>query len=207
MGGLAATPAADDLGVVCMPLHGEIECGDAWQVNIGRHHITVLVVDGLGHGPDAAAAAAAAMTTFSKAAGAPPQAMLVAIDAALRDARGAAVSIVVIDKAQRRMQFSGVGNVDGRVLAGGAIQHLIPQNGIVGHGMPSPRPTDVAWPAGSRLVMHSDGIVPRWRFDAYESGAALHPALLAGVIYRDFARDRDDATVLVLRDAAVEERG
>ena len=70
--------------------------------------------------------------------------------------------------------------------------------------MPLPRPSDVAWPAGGRLVMHSDGIIPRWRVDDYESGAMLHPALVAGLIYRDFARDRDDATVLVLRDAVPE---
>jgi anti-sigma regulatory factor (Ser/Thr protein kinase) len=197
----SAMSAADDVGVVCVPLHGEIECGDAWQVNIDRNRIMVLVVDGLGHGPEAATAATAAMTTFSKSAAATPEAMLVAFGAALRDTRGAAASIVAIHRARRQMQFSGVGNVDGRVLSNGATQHLIPQNGIVGHGMPTPRATDATWPPGSRLVMHSDGIIPRWRLDAYETGAASHPALLAGLIYRDFARDRDDATVLVLRDA------
>jgi hypothetical protein len=36
--------------------------------------------------------------------------------------------------------------------------------------------------------------------------ATAHPALLAGVIYRDFARDRDDATVFVLGDRATEGR-
>jgi len=203
MGALAATPAADDLGVVCIPLHGELECGDAWQVVISRQHTSVLVVDGLGHGPDAAAAAAAAMAAFSHTSGAAPETMLTALDAAMRETRGAAVSLVVIDNVAHRMQFGGIGNVEGRVLTGNATQHLIPQNGIVGHGMPSPRATDVAWPVGSRLVMHSDGIIPRWRLDRYESGATLHPALVAGLIYRDFARDRDDATVLVLRDAVV----
>jgi anti-sigma regulatory factor (Ser/Thr protein kinase) len=201
MGPLATTPAADDLGVVCIPLHGELECGDAWQVIISRQHTSVLVVDGLGHGPDAAAAAATATATFSHSCGAGPETMLTALDAAMRETRGAAVSLVVIDRAAHRMQFGGIGNVEGRVLTGDATQHLIPQNGIVGHGMPLPRPSDVAWPAGSRLVMHSDGIIPRWRVDRYESGAMLHPALVAGLIYRDFARDRDDATVLVLRDA------
>lgn len=196
----AATPANDDLGVVCMPLHGETECGDAWRVVVGRQQTAVLVVDGLGHGPDASAAAAAAMTAFSNSINSAPETMLVALDANMRETRGAAVSIVVIDTALQRMQFGGIGNVEGRVLSGTATEHLIPQNGIVGHGMPSPRSTTVAWPVGSRLVMHSDGIVPRWRLDAYETGTALHPALLAGLIYRDFARDRDDATVLILRD-------
>jgi hypothetical protein len=55
--------------------------------------------------------------------------------------------------------------------------------------------------------MHSDGIVPRWRVDAYEDQMPLHPALLAGLIYRDFSRDRDDVTVLVIRDRPDQERG
>jgi len=34
-----------------------------------------------------------------------------------------------------------------------------------------------------------------------------HPALVAGVIYRDFGRDRDDVTILVLGDDATREQG
>jgi anti-sigma regulatory factor (Ser/Thr protein kinase) len=207
MGISAATHVTDDLGVVCMPLHGETACGDAWQVVTRRQQTSVLVVDGLGHGPDASAAAGAAMSAFATAINSPPETMLAALDANMRETRGAAVSIVVINTGLQRMDFCGIGNVEGRVLSATVTEHLIPQNGIVGHGMPSPRSTTIAWAARSRLVMHSDGIIPRWRLDAYETGATLHPALLAGLIYRDFARDRDDATVLVLRDTTSEERG
>jgi len=196
----------DDLGVVCVALRGETECGDAWRVVVERQRISVLVVDGLGHGPDAAAAATAATTTFLQFANGPIEAAIVALDTAMHETRGAALSVVVIETALRRAQFSGTGNVDGRVLSDGATEHLVPQNGIVGHGMPTPRSINVAWPAGARLVLHSDGILPRWRAEAYEAESAVHPALLAGLIYRDFARDRDDATVLVLRDKPVEER-
>jgi hypothetical protein len=54
--------------------------------------------------------------------------------------------------------------------------------------------------------MHSDGISARWRADAYPGLAKAHPALVAGIIYRDFGRPRDDATVLVLRASTAEER-
>jgi anti-sigma regulatory factor (Ser/Thr protein kinase) len=196
----------DRLGVVCVPLRGEAECGDAWRVVVGRQWISVLVVDGLGHGPEAAAAAAAATGSFPEIANGSPDAALVALDLALRGTRGAALSLVAIDQAARAVRFSGVGNVDGRILTAGATEHLVPQSGIVGHGMPKPRPTNVSWAAGARLVMHSDGIVARWRMDAYPGLMTAHPALLAGVIYRDFARDRDDATVLVLGDVAIGEQ-
>ncbi len=54
--------------------------------------------------------------------------------------------------------------------------------------------------------MHSDGLGTHWDLDGYPGPAAQrHPALIAGVLYRDFARGRDDATVIVVaaqRDGA-----
>ena len=196
----------DRVGVVCVPLRGETECGDAWRVVVGSRRISVLLVDGLGHGPEAAAAAAAAMSAYTQFAGGSPDTTLIALDRALHETRGAALSLAVIDSAARAVRFSGVGNVDGRIITDGTTEYLVPQSGIVGHGMPKLRTSDAPWPVGSRLVMHSDGILARWRTDEYPGAMAAHPALLAGIIYRDFARDRDDATVLVLSDGVAEER-
>jgi len=196
----------DRLGVVCVPLRGETECGDAWHIVAGRQFVSVLLVDGLGHGPDAAATAAIATTMFPPLAKGPPEATLLQMSEAMRASRGAALSVAVIDEAARLTRFSGVGNVDGRVLADGRTEYLIPQNGIVGHTMPTVQSSNVPWPAGARLVMHSDGITSRWRLDAYPGLITAHPALVAGVIFRDFRRDRDDATVLVLADASAKER-
>ena len=56
------------------------------------------------------------------------------------------------------------------------------------------------WPDGACLLMHSDGITTRARVDAYPGLATRHPALVAGVIFRDFYRGRDDATVLAVRE-------
>jgi anti-sigma regulatory factor (Ser/Thr protein kinase) len=191
----------DRLGAVCIPLRGETECGDSWRIVVDRQRLAVIVVDGLGHGPAAAAVAAIATTTFLRVASGQPETTLTTLDAAMRGTRGAALSVAVIDQVARTTRFSGVGNVDGRVLSTEPMQHLVPQNGIVGHTMPSVRSMNGSWPVGAQLVMHSDGISPRWRIDAYPNLLRAHPALIAGVLFRDFARSRDDATVLVLRDA------
>ena len=188
------------MGVVCVPLRGEEECGDAWAVDVAPGRLTALLVDGLGHGPGAAVAARAAMSVFRDAAAVAPEIMLSAMHAALRDTRGAALSVTVVDQSRRTVRFSGVGNVDGRVVTADTNRHLVPQNGIVGHTMPRPNSQDAPWPTDGRLVMHSDGISSRWRADHYPGLLARHPALLAGVLFRDFARERDDATVLVTRD-------
>ena len=193
------TASLDDrFGVVCVPLRGETECGDAWRIVADKQRTAVLLVDGLGHGPEAAAAAAAATKSFSEHASGPADRVLVALDAAIRGTRGAALSIALIDHAANDLQFCGVGNVDGRVFDDGPAAYLVPQNGIVGSGMPPLRCANVPWHKGSRLVMHSDGVLAKWRLDAYPKLKTAHPALLAGVIYRDFVRGKDDATVVVL---------
>jgi hypothetical protein len=48
-------------------------------------------------------------------------------------------------------------------------------------------------------VLHSDGITTHWRLDAYPGLEQRHPSLIAGVLYRDFTRGRDDTTVVVAK--------
>jgi anti-sigma regulatory factor (Ser/Thr protein kinase) len=196
----------DRIGAVCVALRGESECGDAWQIRIIRRQMVVLLVDGLGHGPDAATAAARAMATFSHWTGDSPDGALPVLGSALRGTRGAALSLAVVDEQGGTLRFAGVGNVDGRVFNGEAAEYLVPQNGIIGHTMPALRVIGLDWPAGARLVMHSDGINSRWRMIAYPGLSRAHPALVAGVIYRDFASARDDATILVLDRQPPEEQ-
>jgi hypothetical protein len=50
--------------------------------------------------------------------------------------------------------------------------------------------------------MHSDGLSAHWSLDSYPGLRARHPALIAATLYRDLARERDDVTVLVAREAA-----
>jgi hypothetical protein len=48
--------------------------------------------------------------------------------------------------------------------------------------------------------MHSDGISSRWQLDPYAGLRARHPTLVAAVLFRDFGRQRDDATIVVVKD-------
>jgi hypothetical protein len=54
-------------------------------------------------------------------------------------------------------------------------------------------------PKEALLVMHSDGLATRWSLDRYPGLANRHPSLIAGVLYRDYRRIRDDVTVVVAR--------
>jgi hypothetical protein len=52
--------------------------------------------------------------------------------------------------------------------------------------------------SGVVVVLYSDGLQTRWRLEAYPGLVRRHPSLIAGVLSRDFARGRDDVTVLVV---------
>lgn len=199
----AASVMHQSVGAVSVPLRGEEECGDDWAVDFVAGRVTAMLVDGLGHGPGAALAALAATNAFPAVTPRAPEVMLGAMHTALRHTRGAALSVAVINQMRRVVRFCGVGNVDGRVVSADSARQLMPHSGIVGHTIHRTQAADVPWPPGARLVLHSDGLSSRWSMEQYPGLLSRHPALLAGVLFRDFARERDDATVLVIRDALV----
>jgi hypothetical protein len=58
------------------------------------------------------------------------------------------------------------------------------------------------WADGALLIMHSDGLGSRWQIERYPGLSDRHPALVAGVLYRDWSRGRDDVTVVAARPPA-----
>ena len=50
------------------------------------------------------------------------------------------------------------------------------------------------------IVMFSDGLTSRWDLASYPGLASKSPALIAGVLYRDHSRGRDDVTIVVARE-------
>ena len=79
---------------------------------------------------------------------------------------------------------------------------LVSLSGIAGHVMRRLQQFTYPWAKGSMLVMHSDGIGTHWSIDKYPGLGQRRPDVVAGVIYRDFKRVRDDATVVVTRSGA-----
>jgi hypothetical protein len=129
-----------------------------------------------------------------------PGEILDALHGALRPTRGAAVSVAQIDLQRRQLTFAGIGNVGGAVLGPDAVKNMVSFGGIVGHEYRRPREFEYAWPAGAVLVMHSDGLQSQWKLEAYPGLSERHPALIAGILYRDYTRGRDDVTVLAIRE-------
>ncbi len=187
------------LGAVSLPIRGETACGDAWNAVYTSGRSIYMVADGLGHGPSAAEAAAEAIRIFVESAHLSPTRILADAHGALAKTRGAAVSIAEIDHTKGLLNYAGVGNIAGAILQGSKTRSMVSMNGTLGHTIGRIQQFAYPWEKDSSLIMHSDGLATRWSFEQFPGLSGRHPALIAGVLYRDFCRKRDDVTILVTR--------
>jgi anti-sigma regulatory factor (Ser/Thr protein kinase) len=186
-------------GGVSVAIESEEVCGDAWEVIETAGVLRALVVDGLGHGPFAGQAAREAVAVFRSSSAKGVASTLKLIDLALGKTRGAAGAIVELSPTKGQVTAAGVGNISMRLLNNGESKSFGCDNGTLGTGVPKIREFTLPWEKGSLLVMHSDGVKTHWNHQDYPGLARRHPGLVAGLLYRDFRRERDDATVLVAR--------
>ncbi|MFJ2740973.1 SpoIIE family protein phosphatase [Streptomyces sp. NPDC087440] len=193
----APPPPGPDLAALCLALEGERGCGDGWAVADAEDGLrTVVVVDGLGHGESAAEAADVALRAFRRDPELPLPELLFALDRALRHTRGAAVGLLRL-RPDGDADHCSVGNVRAQTVGfDGVRSRVTGQPGVVGWNMPGPRVRRIAVPPGSTLVLHSDGIDPRWTHDPSPFLLRLPPPLLVAALAHDFRHIRDDATVL-----------
>ena len=190
-------------GAICVPKPGESVCGDGWIARGERDRHVMMVVDGLGHGADAAAAAQAAANAVLAHARRGAVELVDTVHAALRSTRGAAAAVAVLKPQSGVGEFCGVGNVTCVARADGKSRSLVSHNGILGHQVRRFQDFTFPFPPQSLLIMHSDGLTARWSLEDYPGLETRHPALIAGVLYRDFQRGTDDASVFVARHANI----
>jgi anti-sigma regulatory factor (Ser/Thr protein kinase) len=184
----------------CKP--GQEVCGDSWGVEQNENNTVVLVADGLGHGPEARDASMEAVRMMRLNPQLGPQEMLERCHLALRSTRGAAVSVARIDRDRNKVTFAGVGNVAAQIYSGAKlVQHLVSVNGTAGHHSHKLREFSYPWPSDGMMVLHSDGLATGTNAETRQGLAMRDPALIAGVLYRDFTRGNDDSTVVVAKAA------
>lgn len=204
----APSPRHDGMqvGAVCLPKPGEEVSGDSWSITDADRGELLCVVDGLGHGPDAAAAAKTALAAVREAW---PRATEVAkvmetVHLALRPTRGAAVAVALLHAGEPLCSFCGVGNISACLLANGHSRSMVSYNGILGHQARKIQSFTYPLAEEALCVLHSDGLRSRWRLGDYPGLERAHAGLIAAVLYRDYARRRDDITVVVVRRGRTE---
>lgn len=195
-------PAALDVGCAGAPIAGEERSGDLAVFAPYEGGALVTVIDGLGHGDDAADAAEAAAEILRAHAHWEPQALLDRCHDALRGTRGAVMTFAWFDLAVRQLRWAGVGNVEARLVRGTDLRgarHAGPVvlGGVVGFQIPRGlRTSTVDLEPGDAVAFATDGI-------AADFSAVLDPVLSpqaqAERVLRDHGKGSDDALAVVVR--------
>ncbi len=185
------------------PRPGENTCGDRLlAVDVNGTGALLGVLDGLGHGVEAAEAAKRGVEVLRAACAEPLEVLVQRCHRALSGTRGAAMTLAHIDFRSDTLSWVGIGNVTADLVAkhpGGvevrSSARLV--GGIVGYRVPDTlTPQEVPIRPGDLLVIASDGIVEDHLDDIDFSASSL---AIADNILRTHAKDNDDALVLAAR--------
>jgi len=161
----------------------------------------VAAIDGLGHGGEAAYAALKAGEIVRERPSHDLVLLAERCHSALRDTRGAAISLAFISPANGAMTWLGVGNVEGRVLSGDPSTtrpkgSLALRSGVAGHELPSVRTTTLDMRPGDVLVLATDGIDAAFGDSLDISGSTQ---AIADRILATHWKPTDDALVVAVR--------
>ena len=187
--------------VADLPQPGQSESGDRHLVLSTADGGLVAVVDGLGHGAEAASAAKMAVMALERGADRPLVQIVRDCHQSLIGTRGAVLGAAAFSVIDDSMTWLGVGNVEGRLLrapaSGGAPpEALLVRGGVVGAQLPPLVPRIVRLRRGDMLIIATDGIRSEF-LDAplpYQEPQALADHVLAR-----WSTQTDDALVLVVR--------
>jgi phosphoserine phosphatase RsbX len=179
----------------------EPESGDLHVVAEFDGGVLVGVIDGLGHGYEAAVAARAAARVLAAYAAEPLATLVERCHEALRRTRGAVMSLAAFDGRDASMTWAGVGNVEGILVPADGTparrrETILLRGGIVGYQLPSVRPATLSLAPGDTLVLATDGIHHGFLAEPTPQGT---PQEVADGILARHSRGSDDALVLVAR--------
>jgi negative regulator of sigma-B (phosphoserine phosphatase) len=184
------------------PMPGEKRSGDMATVQATDTRCVLAVIDGLGHGPEAAAAAERAVRAIEENPTETLEALMLLTHERLATSRGAAATVAIIDGEKGRMEWVGVGNVDGMLVR--ADHAARPRTlgvflcrGVLGYRLPplhlSP---SLQLEHGDSIVIATDGV----RGDLTSAVRYELPVdRTAQTILAECAIDDDDALVFVGR--------
>ena len=176
------------------------QSGDSHVVKPSSEGVLAAVIDGLGHGNEAADAARIAGEALTSSSHEDAVSLVWRCHEALKDTRGVVMTLAFISPAGA-MTWVGVGNIEGVIVRGGPAgrrrtYHVVLRGGVVGHRMPPLSAESVTMQPHDTLVLATDGIRPEF---ADELVADEEPQTTADRILAQYRKGTDDALVLVVR--------
>jgi hypothetical protein len=176
--------------------------GDVVFVQPQGDGVFAVLIDALGHGSEAHRLGVQLITAVSEwlpeAVPPAPEGALAVLHESARGTRGAAAAVAWLDTQTLEGWVAGVGNVRCRLF--GAVTRTFEfGEGVLGQRIRTPRPVSFALRPTDVVILFSDGVAGRFRWDDYPSlGLDPAPAIAFNVVTR-FGKGMDDASCAVMR--------
>ena len=186
-------------GVASRPLPGQAACGDLHLIKPIMDGALLAVVDGLGHGDEAAAAAKKAIAVLESQAEEPLAGLVKRCHEALTQTRGVVMTVATLR--EDKLAWLGVGNVESVLLradrqAKAPSYRVLLHSGVVGYQLPDLRASMLPLAPHDLLIFATDGLDAGFAEGLARSGS---PQQLADRILERHFKGHDDALVLVVR--------
>jgi len=194
-----------DWSAASIPISGEEQSGDGHLLIPAPWGVLLAVVDGVGHGPDAADAAGIALSAIRRHADESLPNLLARCHESLQGSRGATLSVCAIYLENETMSWLGVGNVAGVLMranpaAAPRLETLVPRSGLLGDQLPALSVSSLPLARGDTLVLATDGVAAAFTEDL---STAEKPDRLADRLLNSYRTGSDDALVVVARYVGV----
>ncbi len=187
-----------EYGVAAKALQGD-QCGDSGITLEQKGILLCAVIDGVGHGPNAAIAADTAKNYIEANAEAPLTEILQGVHEVLKSTQGAVACLCRIDLNSGQLSMAGIGNITCRIFRGLDSERLLSRDGILGYMVSTPREHTRKLDNADLLLMHSDGV--REHFELFEYPGLLkgNAASVAARVVDTLGKNNDDASCLAVR--------
>ena len=173
--------------------------GDAFVICRRDELALVGVIDGVGHGQFAQRAAQTARREVEVHVNRPLDDIFRSVGRACRATRGVGMALARFNCSKSTVELASVGNIELRTRGDAAPVRYLVRRGILGLNAPSAAVTEQPWNQEAMMVMYSDGIRSHWGWEESPDIDSLPVTEVAGTLLRKYAREDDDATVLVVK--------
>lgn len=175
--------------------------GDTFVIQQWGESALVGVIDGLGHGQLAYRAAQAARQYVERHFDQSLDEIFRGVARTCRATRGVVMGLARFDWGRATLTFASVGNVEARVFGSPEPMNFVYPRGVLGLNARRPVVTQHRWELSNVMVLYSDGLIPHWRWSDFPHLAEASATVAAQELLRAFARETDDATVVVVKRA------
>jgi len=187
------------VGVYSRPYPGYLHNGDGFFIDQKPTRKVFGLFDALGHGDLAYETAKILLKSLQDNYRLPLEQMIQLSHQSLIGSRGAVLFLAVITKSE--FKYIGIGNIESFLgMIGLPPKRLMSYRGVLGATLPEIKVTTLPWNPGSWLLVHTDGILERWKSVEQVFIKGGDPGMCCRQIVQDYSRDNDDASVLIVRE-------